>query len=200
MPCFKQLFHIGVWTFAWFVRPLLATILCVWEIWPGSNNHVYMYHVFHWLPETGDFFVCPKQIMCCPPSSDYEQFQIMNVPKLPRYNGKPQKSLVVSAHNGSPEIHCWAAIWPMTYWMRHWILDYVNRKKNSRVQISFSSRHLERSKFKNVQLFILKYLYRAKDFCYYYIDWVEYKMWNWKKTKDQPMSVLPADPMADVFF
>ena len=25
--CFKRLFHIGVWTFAWFVRPLLATIL-----------------------------------------------------------------------------------------------------------------------------------------------------------------------------
>ena len=38
------LFHIGVWTFARFVRPLLATILCVWEIWSGSNNRVYMYH------------------------------------------------------------------------------------------------------------------------------------------------------------
>ena len=29
------------------MRPLLATILCVWEIWSGSNTHVYMYHVFH---------------------------------------------------------------------------------------------------------------------------------------------------------
>ena len=38
--CFKWLFHIGVWTFAWFVRPLLATILCVWEIWSGSNIHI----------------------------------------------------------------------------------------------------------------------------------------------------------------
>ena len=36
-------FHIGVWTFAWFVRPLLVTILYVWEIWSGSNNRVYMY-------------------------------------------------------------------------------------------------------------------------------------------------------------
>ena len=26
------LFHIGIWTFALFVRPLLATILCIWEI------------------------------------------------------------------------------------------------------------------------------------------------------------------------
>ena len=30
---FKWLFHIGVWTFTWFVRPLLSTILCVCEIW-----------------------------------------------------------------------------------------------------------------------------------------------------------------------
>ena len=41
--------HRGIWTFAWFVRPLLiATILCVWEIWSGSNNRGYMHHVFHW--------------------------------------------------------------------------------------------------------------------------------------------------------
>ena len=40
---FEQLFHAGVWMFARFVRPLLATILCVWEIWSGSNNRVYMY-------------------------------------------------------------------------------------------------------------------------------------------------------------
>ena len=33
--CFKRLFHIGVWTFARFVRPLLATILCVWEYFTG---------------------------------------------------------------------------------------------------------------------------------------------------------------------
>ena len=45
--CLKQLFHIGVWPFPRFERPLLATILCVWEIWSGSNNCVYMYHVFH---------------------------------------------------------------------------------------------------------------------------------------------------------
>ena len=31
--CFVWLFLIGVWTFAWFVRPLLATIHCTWEIW-----------------------------------------------------------------------------------------------------------------------------------------------------------------------
>ena len=31
--CFKWLYNIGVWTFARFVRPLLATILCTWEIW-----------------------------------------------------------------------------------------------------------------------------------------------------------------------
>ena len=39
---FKHLFfsHIGlrVWTFARFVRPLLTVILCVCEIWYGSNN------------------------------------------------------------------------------------------------------------------------------------------------------------------
>ena len=46
MLFFKQLFHIGVWTFAWFVRPLVATY-CVWEIWSGSDNHLYvnMYHL-----------------------------------------------------------------------------------------------------------------------------------------------------------
>ena len=32
-----------------FKWPLLATILCVWEIWSGSCNRVYMYHVFYWL-------------------------------------------------------------------------------------------------------------------------------------------------------
>ena len=31
--------------FARFVRPLLATILCVCEIWSGINNRVYMYIV-----------------------------------------------------------------------------------------------------------------------------------------------------------
>ena len=43
MLCFKRLFHVGVWMFAWFVRPLLATILCVWEIWSGSNKRVNIY-------------------------------------------------------------------------------------------------------------------------------------------------------------
>ena len=38
--CFKCIFHIGVWTFAWFVWPHLATILCEWEIWSGSNNRI----------------------------------------------------------------------------------------------------------------------------------------------------------------
>ena len=42
MLCFKRLFHIGGWTFTWFMRPLLATILCVWQIWSGSNNSVYI--------------------------------------------------------------------------------------------------------------------------------------------------------------
>ena len=33
--------------------PLLATILCVQEIWSGSNNRAHtMYHVFHWLAKT----------------------------------------------------------------------------------------------------------------------------------------------------
>ena len=47
--------HIVVWAFTWFVRPLIATILCVWEIWSGSQNCVHtvyihaQYHVFHWL-------------------------------------------------------------------------------------------------------------------------------------------------------
>ena len=55
--CFKRLFHIRIWTFAQFVRPLLATILCVWEIWSGSNNCVYrcMYHTFHWLAKQKDY-------------------------------------------------------------------------------------------------------------------------------------------------
>ena len=44
--CSKQIFHIGIWTFARFVRPLLAT---VWEMWYGSKNRVCMYNVFHWL-------------------------------------------------------------------------------------------------------------------------------------------------------
>ena len=35
--------------FARFVWPLRATILCVRESWSGSNNHVNMNHVFHWL-------------------------------------------------------------------------------------------------------------------------------------------------------
>ena len=34
--CFKRLFHIGVWR--GFVRPLLATILCIWEIWSRVYN------------------------------------------------------------------------------------------------------------------------------------------------------------------
>ena len=33
------------WTFAQFVRPLLATILCVWEIWSGSNSRVCVSHI-----------------------------------------------------------------------------------------------------------------------------------------------------------
>ena len=45
LPC--CVLNIGVGMFAQFVRPLLATILCVWEIWSGSNNRVY--NVFHCL-------------------------------------------------------------------------------------------------------------------------------------------------------
>ena len=39
LPCcvLKILFHKGIWMFVRFVRPL---ILCVWEIWSGSNNRV----------------------------------------------------------------------------------------------------------------------------------------------------------------
>ena len=43
MLCFKWLFHIRVWTFARFVRPLFATILCTWEIWSTAYT---MYHIF----------------------------------------------------------------------------------------------------------------------------------------------------------
>ena len=79
--CFKRLCHIGVWTFARFVRPLLATILCVWEmcVWSGTITTYTMYHVFYWLAkqtknktrhraefeadlETGDFFGLHIQI------------------------------------------------------------------------------------------------------------------------------------------
>ena len=42
MLCFKRLFHIGVWTFARFVRPLLATILCIWELW-SLRIYAYIY-------------------------------------------------------------------------------------------------------------------------------------------------------------
>ena len=41
--CFKKSFYIiGVWTFAWFVRPLLATTLCMENLVPAYA----MYHVF----------------------------------------------------------------------------------------------------------------------------------------------------------
>ena len=36
---FKWLFHIGVWTVARFVRPLLAAILCIWEMW---SPHIFL--------------------------------------------------------------------------------------------------------------------------------------------------------------
>ena len=40
LPCcvLNDSITLGIWTFARFVRPLLATILCVWKIWSGSNN------------------------------------------------------------------------------------------------------------------------------------------------------------------
>ena len=47
LECCRAVFQ----TFAWFVRPLFDTILCVWVIWSGSNNRVYMYHAFHWLAQ-----------------------------------------------------------------------------------------------------------------------------------------------------
>ena len=43
--CIQQIFHIGVRRFVRFVRPLLVTTLCVWEIWSDSNNCLSMYHV-----------------------------------------------------------------------------------------------------------------------------------------------------------
>ena len=43
--CFKRLFHRGVWTFARFVRPLVATILGVWEIW-SPHMTCTLYHIF----------------------------------------------------------------------------------------------------------------------------------------------------------
>ena len=64
--CFKRLFHIWVWTFAQFVRPLLATILYIWEIWaPHTQCITYFpawqkndFEADRW-PETGDFFGGP---------------------------------------------------------------------------------------------------------------------------------------------
>ena len=71
--CFKRLFQIGVWTFSRFMRPLLATILCIWEIWSpriqcvtyfpvGKKNmaekkarHRTDFEADRW-PETGAFF------------------------------------------------------------------------------------------------------------------------------------------------
>ena len=53
--CFKQLFHKGVWIFAQFVWPLLATKHCVSEIWSGSNNCIYMLTLYH-LKKKTDFF------------------------------------------------------------------------------------------------------------------------------------------------
>ena len=67
--CFKWHIHIGVWTFARFVRPLLATILCIWEIWSLRIHvsHISMlaknkkachrtdFEADRW-PEIGDFF------------------------------------------------------------------------------------------------------------------------------------------------
>ena len=53
MLCFKQLFHIGVWTFGRFVRPLLATILCMGNSVPAYT--MYMYHAFPcWLKKEDD--------------------------------------------------------------------------------------------------------------------------------------------------
>ena len=45
VPCFKQLFHIGVKTFTRFVRCLLATILCLYNM--GNLVPVYTVHVSH---------------------------------------------------------------------------------------------------------------------------------------------------------
>ena len=44
LPCcvLNEFAHIGVWAFDQYVRPFLATILCVWEIWSGSNNCIYV--------------------------------------------------------------------------------------------------------------------------------------------------------------
>ena len=36
--CALNDFHIRVWTFTRFVRPLLATILCTWELYPRVYN------------------------------------------------------------------------------------------------------------------------------------------------------------------
>ena len=58
----KQLFHIGVWKFAWFVWPPLATILCVWEMWSGSNNRIYTYHVLHSLAIKKDYQKKKKRV------------------------------------------------------------------------------------------------------------------------------------------
>ena len=44
----KRLFHIGVWTFARSVRPLLATILCTCEIWSDSTNRVCITYFTGW--------------------------------------------------------------------------------------------------------------------------------------------------------
>ena len=48
-PVAAKIAGSNVWTSARFMLSILATVLCVWEIWSGSNNSVYMYHVFQWL-------------------------------------------------------------------------------------------------------------------------------------------------------
>ena len=59
-------FHVGVWTFAWFVRPLLATILCAWEICSGSKNQ--------------DWFQEPRLV----PRKTFV-FNQQNIPPITRY-------------------------------------------------------------------------------------------------------------------
>ena len=50
------------------VCPICDTcmVLCVWEILSGSNNRVYMYHVFHWLTKKGEQSESPHRFWSRP--------------------------------------------------------------------------------------------------------------------------------------
>ena len=112
MLCFKRLFHIGVWTFARFVSPLLATIWKIWSprtplymwgpnvpctkyfpyitffpVWsrPMTRNRRLFFFFFF------NFFFFWVGLICCeiiyqPTPTPIDEFQIEQVRALPHWN------------------------------------------------------------------------------------------------------------------